>query len=102
MRETATQAETRGNATPEPPLPHWIRSQEAAALLVVSRRRLRELMRAGVLIEGLHFTRPAGLGPRFRREMLERYLAGEDDVNRDRPLRITRPRCKVNLAAVEA
>jgi len=51
-------------------------------MLRVEPSTLYNKMRLGDLIEGLHFTRPQGMHPRFNVEMLERYLAGTDGPER--------------------
>lgn len=48
--------------------------REAADLARVSPKRLRNLMASGILKEGVHFSRPHGMGPRFRREALLDWL----------------------------
>lgn len=49
---------------------------EAAALVRVSPKRLRNLMADGTLREGVHFTRPIGLRPRFKSKALLDWLNG--------------------------
>jgi hypothetical protein len=74
---------------------------EAAGLARVSPKRLRALMHAGILREGLHYSRPRGLRPRFKRDALLAWLAGDPlDANPGEPLSLRRGRCRVNLAAV--
>ena len=51
---------------------------EAAELARVSSKRLRNLMADGTLQEGVHFTRPRGVRPRFRRQALIDWLEGRD------------------------
>lgn len=51
---------------------------EAAIEARVSAKRLRTLMNDGTLREGVHFTRPAGLRPRFVRHELLQWLRGRD------------------------
>ena len=51
---------------------------EVAAQLKVSRKRVRNLMCAGVLKQGVHFFRPAGLGARFKQSALTEYIEGKD------------------------
>ncbi len=48
--------------------------QEAADLARVSPKRLRNLMASRVLVEGVHFNRPPGLGPRFKLRALVAWL----------------------------
>jgi hypothetical protein len=77
----------------------FITTREAAALARVSPKRLRSLMAAGTLIEGVHYTRPRGLRPRFKREALLAWLDGSDsDRRRDGVAgdQSTRPRCKLD------
>lgn len=54
----------------------YLRIAEAASLAGVSPKRMQNLMAAGVLTEGVHFTRPRGLGPRFKRAALLEWLDG--------------------------
>lgn len=80
----------------------FVRAEQAAEILGVSRSRLYELKRNGALVEGLHWTKPRGLSPRYNVEMLHRYLARDDEY--DVQLLQTKGRkgrqgCKVNLAA---
>ncbi len=51
---------------------------EAAALARVSPKRLRNLMGDGTLQEGVHYNRPRGLRPRFKREAFVAWLEGRD------------------------
>lgn len=51
---------------------------EAADLVRVSPKRLRNLMSDGTLKEGVHYTRPRGLAPRFKREALLEWIEGCD------------------------
>ena len=70
---------------------------EAAALARVSPKRLRNLMSKGTLREGVHYTRPRGLHPRFLRESLDNWIQGrETDEAVVKPQRATNgARCKV-------
>jgi len=56
------------------PVPIYLNTTEAAELVRVSPKRLRNLMTDGTLREGLHYTRPAHLGPRFKRAALLAWL----------------------------
>lgn len=60
---------------------------EAAELARVSPKRLRNLMADGTLQEGVHFTRPRGVRPRFRRPALVDWLEGRDGPTPARPKR---------------
>jgi excisionase family DNA binding protein len=73
---------------------------EAAELVRVSPKRLRNLMANGTLREGTHYTRPAGLRPRFRREALLAWLEGPQDESATDSARrpAARARCKVDLS----
>jgi len=57
---------------------------EAAEIARVSPKRIRNLMAANVLREGVHYTHPAGLAPRFKRAALLAWLdpAGEHGSDR--------------------
>jgi excisionase family DNA binding protein len=80
----------------------YLRTKAAAAMLGLSTSRLYDLMRDGTLIEGLHFSRPRGMHPRFNAELLERYLTNTDGAARRVFDARTKGRqgCKVNLQAV--
>lgn len=83
----------------------YLTVKEAADLAGVSPKRLRNLMSPGEgkLIEGIHFTRPRGLAPRFKREALVAWLEGLEGAGEGgRPLtrRHRRPRCKLDLSPV--
>lgn len=52
---------------------------EAAALLKVSPKRLRNLMCTGVLKLGEHFFRPPGLGARFKRSALMAWIERKEE-----------------------
>jgi hypothetical protein len=51
---------------------------EVSAQLKVSRKRVRNLMCAGVFKQGVHFFRPAGLGARFKQSALTQYIEGTE------------------------
>ena len=54
--------------------PEFLTVREAAELARVSPKRLRNLMASRVLVEGVHFSRPRGMGPRFKRQALLAWL----------------------------
>lgn len=56
---------------------HFLTIAEAADEARVSTKRIRNLMSLGVLREGIHYTRPRGLRPRFRRDALLAWLNGD-------------------------
>jgi len=47
---------------------------EVAEYLRVSAKRVRNMMAAGIFVEGQHFYRRAGLGPRFRWSRVVEWL----------------------------
>ncbi len=72
---------------------------EAADLARLSPKRLRSLMADGTLREGVHYTRPRGLRPRFKREALVAWLDGRDGDRHDDRVAASqsqRPRCKLD------
>lgn len=74
---------------------------EAATLARVSPKRLRALMQSGVLREGVHFSRPRGLRPRFNRDAVLAWLAdAEIDEATGEPSVSHRGRCRVNLELI--
>ena len=52
----------------------YLRIAEAAALLRISPRTLRNKMSAGVLRLGVHYFSPPGLGPRFKRSAIVSWI----------------------------
>jgi hypothetical protein len=60
------------------------------------------MTRYGPLIEGLHFSRPLGMHPRYNEELLEQFVAGTDVPARRAFAAQNRGRqgCKVNLEVV--
>jgi excisionase family DNA binding protein len=52
----------------------YLTIKEAAELLKVSPKRVRNLMCEGVLKQDLHFFRPPGLGARFKRSALVAWI----------------------------
>jgi len=75
---------------------------EAAELVRVSAKRLRNLMSDGTLKEGLHYTRPRGLAPRFKREPLLDWIEGRetDGSLKDAKRTASRGGSKVDLTLV--
>ena len=73
---------------------------EAADLARVSPKRLRNLMADGTLRDGVHYTRPRGLRPRFKRDALVAWLEGKDAALLPAPR--SRARCKLNPALLSA
>ena len=55
-------------------LSHFLTIAEAAEIARISPKRLRNLMAEGTLREGVHYTRPTRLAPRFRRAALLAWL----------------------------
>lgn len=73
---------------------------EASDLARVSRKRIQNLMADGTLREGVHFSRPRGLRPRFRREALIAWLEGGDAGEPRMVERRRGRRSKVDLSLV--
>ena len=74
---------------------------EAATLARVSSKRLRALMKSGVLREGVHYSRPRGLRPRLNRDALLAWLAdAELDETTGEPVTQHRGRCRVNFEVI--
>lgn len=73
---------------------------EVAGLARVTPKRLRALMQAGVLREGVHFSRPRGLRPRFNRDAVLAWLtdATLDDNKGEKVSH--QGRCRVNLGVI--
>ena len=62
------------------PQADYLRVAEAATLLRVTPKRVRNLMSAGTLRKGTHWFSPAGLGPRFKRAALVAYIEESETV----------------------
>jgi hypothetical protein len=56
----------------------YLTTAEAAALLRLKPKTLRNKVAAGVFREGVHFFRKCGLGPRWKKESLVEWLEGPD------------------------
>jgi len=61
----------------------YLTVSEAAELLRIAPRTLRNKMSHGLFRLGEHFIRPRGLGPRFKRGALLRWLEGPSDFQSD-------------------
>jgi len=59
---------------------------EVAEQLRVSPKRLRNMMAAGIFVEGEHFFRPRGLGPRFLWSRVRAWPQGQDVQARGIPM----------------
>ena len=90
-----------GRRQPETTMP-YLTIAEAAELVRVSAKRLRNLMSDGTLREGLHYTRPRGLAPRFKREPLLEWIEGRDSGESlpDSRRRASRAGSKVDLTLI--
>ena len=60
--------------------PEYLNVAEAAHLVRVSPRTLRNKMATGVVRLGTHYFRTPGLGPRFKRSALEAWIEGRESV----------------------
>ena len=56
----------------------YLTTAEAAAFLRVKPKTLRNKVAAGIFREGEHFFRKPGLGPRWKRDALIRWLEGRE------------------------
>lgn len=56
----------------------YLTTAEAAALLRISVKTLRNKVATGILRQGEHFYRRAGLGPRWKRDALVAWLEGRE------------------------
>lgn len=56
----------------------YLTTAEAAALLRISAKTLRNKVATGVFRHGEHFYRRAGLGPRWNRELLVAWIEGKE------------------------
>jgi len=54
----------------------YLTSSEAAEMLRVKPKTLNNMKARGVFSEGVHFFRRPGLGPRWKRDALVRWLEG--------------------------
>lgn len=82
-------ASTASNAGPRD---EYLTIAEAATMLKVSSKRVRNLMSNGTFKQGDHFFRRRGLGPRFLRSRLDAWLRGDGQPPSEIPMaRGTRP-----------
>jgi hypothetical protein len=89
---------------PAPPSlasPAYLTIAEAAQLARLTPKRIRNLMAAGILREGVHFSRPRGLRPRIFRDALIAWLEGRDRSAPVSPGRNFGRRCKVDLSLLQ-
>src|SRR5260370_37776403 len=70
-RRTATPEETRGE---------FLTTAQAACLLGLRPKTLRNKVADRIFIAGIHFVRRRGLGPRWKRSELLRWLETNDAV----------------------
>jgi len=64
----------------------YLTSSEAAEMLRVKPKTLNNMKARGVFSEGVHFFRRRGLGPRWKRDALVRWLEGSDRAPEAFPL----------------
>ncbi len=57
--------------------------REAAGLLRVTPKRVRNMMAAGLFVAGYHYFRRRGLAPRFRLDRLVEWLEAPGDASED-------------------
>jgi hypothetical protein len=68
----------------------YLNIAETADLARISPKRLRNLMANGTLREGIHYTRPRGLAPRFKRDALLAWLEGTEATDAAIPMASSR------------
>ena len=61
----------------------YLTTAEAAALLRISVKTLRNKVATGVFHHGEHFYRRAGLGPRWNRDLLVAWIEGREPAGVD-------------------
>ena len=64
----------------------YLTTTEAAELLRVKPKTLKNMKARGVFSEGVHFFRRQGLGPRWKRDALVEWLEGDHQVAEKFPL----------------
>lgn len=74
---------------------------ETASRVRLSVKRVHNLMSAGVLKEGYHFFRPAGIGPRFKWSRVVEWLEGREAIEPQDEVQ-PRARCRVDLSLIPA
>src|SRR6185369_14367914 len=72
-----------GTEDRDAPVSEYLTVSEAAELLRIAPRTLRNKMSHGLFRLGEHYIRPRGLGTRFKRGSLLRWLEGTADVQSD-------------------
>lgn len=68
------------------PRDEYLTIAEAATMLKVSSKRVRNLMSSGTFKQGEHFFRRRGLGPRFLRSRLDAWLRGDGQPPSEIPM----------------
>jgi hypothetical protein len=58
--------------------PEYLTTAEVAALLRLAPKTIRNKVAAGVFRQGEHFFRKPGLGPRWKRETIIRWLENDE------------------------
>jgi len=64
----------------------YLTIEEVADMARLSPKRIRNLMTAGVLVEGVHYTRPSGIRPRFKRKAVASWLEDEQGESGRQPI----------------
>jgi hypothetical protein len=64
----------------------YLTTTEAAELLRVKPKTLKNMKARGVFSEGVHFFRRQGLGPRWKRDALVEWLEGDHQAAERFPL----------------
>jgi hypothetical protein len=81
-----------------------LKTSEAAALLRISPKTLRNKKSLGIFQEGVHYVSPRGLGTRYLRSALERWMHGAEEPASPRPIPRSRTRggTKVDVSLLDA
>jgi hypothetical protein len=75
----------------------YISVVEASKLGPFSPRDIRRKIKDGILVEGVHYTRPHGAHTIIVKSAFIRWLAGDDGELRKPAARARRPRCDFDL-----
>jgi hypothetical protein len=74
---------------------------EAAAFARLSTKRIRNLMATGQLREGVHYTRPRGTRPRFKRLALVDWLEGADPSDQSEAVTKRKAHSRLDLSLLD-
>jgi hypothetical protein len=79
----------------------YLTIEEVAALIRKKTKTVRNLMSRSVFLEAVHYFRPRGSTPLFKRDAVIRWVEGREVTSQTRTRR-TKGRCSVDLSLIPA